>query len=158
MGQKVHPIGFRLGVSTEHTSKWYAEGKEYPEFLLKDLMVKDFLKKKLSQTSVSKITIERPSKAAEVTIHTARPGIVIGKKGEDVEILRKKVASMMDLNLNSVKISNIEEIRKPEINAQLVAEGIASQLERRIMYRRAMKKRSKLNETWRIGNKSKYCR
>ena len=139
MGQKVHPIGFRLGVSAEHTSKWFAEGKEYPEFLLKDLKVKDFLKKKLSQASVSKITIERPSKAAEITIHTARPGIVIGKKGEDVEILRKKVAHMMDLNLNNVKI-NIEEIRKPEVDAQLVAEGIASQLERRIMYRRAMKR------------------
>ena len=139
MGQKVHPIGFRLGVSTEHTSKWYAEGKEYPEFLLKDLMVKDFLKKKLSQASVSKITIERPSKAAEITIHTARPGIVIGKKGEDVEILRKKVASMMDLNLNSVKI-NIEEIRKPEINATLVAENIAQQLERRVGFRKAMKR------------------
>ena len=139
MGQKVHPIGFRLGVSTEHTSKWFAEGKEYPEFLLKDLKVKEFLKKKLSQASVSKITIERPSKAAEITIHTARPGKVIGKKGEDVEILRKKVAHMMDLNLNNVKI-NIEEIRKPEVDAQLVAEGIASQLERRIMYRRAMKR------------------
>ena len=137
MGQKVHPIGFRLGVSSEHTSKWYAEGKEYPDFLLKDLLVKDFLKRKLSQASVSKITIERPTKAAEITIHTARPGIVIGKKGEDVEILRKKVASMMGINLNNIKI-NIEEIRKPEINAQLVAEGIASQLERRIMYRRAV--------------------
>jgi len=139
MGQKVHPIGFRLGITTEHTSKWYAQGKQYPEFLLKDLMVKEYLKKKLSQASVSKITIERPSKAAEITIHTARPGIVIGKKGEDVEILRRKVASMMDINLNNVKI-NIEEIRKPEVDAQLVSEGIASQLERRIMYRRAMKR------------------
>ena len=139
MGQKVHPIGFRLGITTEHTSKWYAQGKEYPEFLLKDLMVKEYLKKKLSQASVSKITIERPSKAAEITIHTVRPGIVIGKKGEDVEILRRKVASMMDINLNNVKI-NIEEIRKPEVDAQLVSEGIASQLERRIMYRRAMKR------------------
>ena len=139
MGQKVHPIGFRLGITTEHTSKWYAQGKEYPEFLLKDLMVKEYLKKKLSQASVSKITIERPSKAAEITIHTARPGIVIGKKGEDVEILRRKVALMMDINLNNVKI-NIEEIRKPEVDAQLVSEGIASQLEKRIMYRRAMKR------------------
>ena len=139
MGQKVHPIGFRLGITTEHTSKWYAQWKQYPEFLLKDLMVKEYLKKKLSQASVSKITIERPSKAAEITIHTARPGIVIGKKGEDVEILRRKVASMMDINLNNVKI-NIEEIRKPEVDAQLVSEGIASQLERRIMYRRAMKR------------------
>jgi len=102
-------------------------------------MVKDFLKKKLSHASVSKITIERPTKAAEITIHTARPGIVIGKKGEDVEILRKKVAVMMNININNVKI-NIEEIRKPEIDAQLVAEGIAQQLERRIMYRRAMKR------------------
>ncbi len=139
MGQKVHPVGFRLGVSSEHTSKWYAEGKEYPDFLLKDLLVKDFLKRKLSQASVSKITIERPAKAAEITIHTARPGIVIGKKGEDVEILRKKIASMMGININNIKI-NIEEIRKPEVNAQLVAEGIAAQLERRVMYRRAMKR------------------
>ena len=120
MGQKVHPIGFRLGVSTEHTSKWFAEGKEYPEFLLKDLKVKDFLKKKLSQASVSKITIERPSKAAEITIHTARPGIVIGKKGEDVEILRKKVAHMMDLNLNNVKIVIIENISKSTVSKPII--------------------------------------
>ena len=139
MGQKVHPIGFRLGVVTDWSSKWYAEKKEYAIFLQEDIKVKDFLKKALSEASVSRITIERPTKAAEVTIHTARPGIVIGKKGEDVEILRKKVAKIMNLNINNVKI-NIEEIRKPEINAQLVSEGIASQLERRVMYRRAMKR------------------
>ncbi|MEC7885762.1 MAG: 30S ribosomal protein S3 [Pseudomonadota bacterium] len=139
MGQKVHPIGFRLGVVTDWSSKWYAEKKEYAIFLQEDIKVKDFLKKALSEASVSRITIERPTKAAEITIHTARPGIVIGKKGEDVEILRKKVAKIMNLNINNVKI-NIEEIRKPEINAQLVSEGIASQLERRVMYRRAMKR------------------
>ncbi|MBH32574.1 MAG: 30S ribosomal protein S3 [Gammaproteobacteria bacterium] len=139
MGQKVHPIGFRLGVVTDWTSKWYAEKKEYAIFLKEDLKVKDFLKTSLSEASVSRITIERPTKAAEITIHTARPGIVIGKKGEDVEILRKKVSKIMNLNINNVKI-NIEEIRKPEINAQLVSEGIASQIERRVMYRRAMKR------------------
>ncbi len=139
MGQKVHPVGFRLGISSEHNSKWYAQGKEYPEFLLKDIMIRDYLKKKLAHASVSKITIQRPAKAAQITIHTARPGIVIGKKGEDIEIFRKKIALMIGININNVKI-NIEEIRKPELNAQLVSENIASQLEKRIMYRRAMKR------------------
>ena len=127
--------GYLVGIQTVKESQYLIS------FGIRDdwSFEKDFLKKKLSQASVSKITIERPTKAAEITIHTARPGIVIGKKGEDVEVLRKKVASMMDLNLNNVKI-NIEEIRKPEVDAQLVAEGIASQLERRIMYRRAMKR------------------
>ena len=103
------------------------------------MAVRDFLKKKLSQASVSKIQIERPNQAAFITIHTARPGIVIGKKGEDIEGLRKEVAKILDLNLNNIKI-NIEEIRKPEIDAQLVSENVAQQLERRIMYRRAMKR------------------
>ena len=139
MGQKVHPTGFRLGVVTDWTSKWYAEKSEYVTFLQEDIQVKEFLKKKLYDASVSGITIERPAKAAVITIHTARPGIVIGKKGEDVEVLRSKVAYIMKLNTNNVKI-NIEEVRKPEINAQLVSESIASQLERRVMYRRAMKR------------------
>ena len=139
MGQKVHPTGFRLGVVTDWTSKWYAEKSEYVTFLQEDIQVKEFLKKKLYDASVSAITIERPAKAAVITIHTARPGIVIGKKGEDVEVLRSKVANIMKLNTNNVKI-NIEEVRKPEINAQLVSESIASQLERRVMYRRAMKR------------------
>ncbi|MGI8739877.1 MAG: 30S ribosomal protein S3 [Gammaproteobacteria bacterium] len=139
MGQKVHPTGFRLGISTDWTSKWYADGSRYARFLNNDLAVRDFLKRKLSQASVSRIQIERPARSALITIHTARPGIVIGKKGEDVEALRREVARRMGLELNNVRI-NIEEIRKPEVDAQLVAEGIAQQLERRIMFRRAMKR------------------
>lgn len=139
MGQKVHPIGFRLGIASDWTSKWFAEGDDYAKFLNNDLEVRAFLKDKLSQASVSRIQIERPARAAFVTIHTARPGIVIGKKGEDIEKLRHEVANLMDLNVNNVKI-NIEEIRKPEIDATLVAESIAQQLERRIMFRRAMKR------------------
>ncbi|MDD3516709.1 MAG: 30S ribosomal protein S3 [Chromatiales bacterium] len=139
MGQKVHPIGFRLGVSTDWTSTWYAERGNYAEFLNKDLEIREYLKKRLAQASVSRIQIERPARAAAITIHTARPGIVIGKKGEDIEALRRDVASRLGLDVNSVKI-NIEEIRKPEMDAQLVAEGVAQQLERRIMFRRAMKR------------------
>ena len=139
MGQKVHPTGFRLGIATDWTSKWYAEGKDYAQFLNSDLEIRDYLKKKLSQASVSRIQIDRPARAAFVVIHTARPGIVIGKKGEDVEALRQEIAQRMDLNINNVKI-NIEEIRKPEIDAQLVSESVAQQLERRIMFRRAMKR------------------
>jgi small subunit ribosomal protein S3 len=139
MGQKVNPVGFRLGIATDWTSKWYADGNNYAEFLGNDLAVRQFLKRKLSQASVSRIQIERPARAAFITIHTARPGIVIGKKGEDVEALRREVAKRMGLGLNSVKI-NIDEIRKPELDAQLVAESIAQQLVRRIMFRRAMKR------------------
>ncbi len=139
MGQKVHPTGFRLGIATDWTSKWYAEGTDYAKFLNSDLEIRKYLKDKLSQASVSRIQIDRPARAAFVVIHTARPGIVIGKKGEDVEALRKEIAKRMDLNINNVKI-NIEEIRKPEIDAQLVSESVAQQLERRIMFRRAMKR------------------
>jgi small subunit ribosomal protein S3 len=139
MGQKVHPIGIRLGIATDWASKWYADGKDYAQFLHNDMAIRDFLKRRLAQASVSRIQIERPARAAVITIHTARPGIVIGKKGEDIEALRREVAARMELELNNVKI-NIEEIRKPEIDAQLVAEGIANQLERRIMFRRAMKR------------------
>lgn len=139
MGQKVHPTGMRLGIVSDWTSKWYAEGRDYAELLNKDLEIRGFLKQRLAQASVSRIQIERPARAAVITIHTARPGIVIGKKGEDIEALRREVARRMGLDLNNVRI-NIEEIRKPEIDAQLVAEGIANQLERRIMFRRAMKR------------------
>jgi small subunit ribosomal protein S3 len=139
MGQKVHPIGFRLGIATDWSSKWYAEGREYSRFLMADVEVRTFLKDKLSQASVSRIQIARSAGNVLITIHTARPGIVIGKKGEDIEKLRKKVAGMMGLPIQSIKL-NIEEIRKPEIDAQLVAESIAQQLERRIMFRRAMKR------------------
>ncbi len=139
MGQKVHPTGMRLGISTDWTSRWYAEGKDYADFLQSDLEIREYLKKKLSQASVSRIQIDRPARAAFITIHTARPGIVIGKKGEDIEALRHEVSRRTGLNVNNVKI-NIEEIRKPEIDSQLVAESIAQQLERRIMFRRAMKR------------------
>ena len=139
MGQKVHPTGFRLGIATDWNSKWFAEGRDYANLLLNDTEVRDHLKKKLYQASVSRIQIERSANSALVTIHTARPGIVIGKKGEDIEALRQEVAKMMGLQLGNVRI-NIEEVRKPEIDAQLVSESIAQQLERRIMFRRAMKR------------------
>ncbi len=139
MGQKIHPIGFRLGVATDWRSRWYASSKDYADLVNNDFLVRETLKKKLYQASVSRINIERSSGSALVTIHTARPGIVIGKKGEDVEVLRREVAQMMGVPFGHVRI-NIEEIRKPEIEAQLVAESITQQLERRIMYRRAMKR------------------
>ncbi len=139
MGQKVHPTGIRLGIATDWRSKWYAEGKDYADFLFKDLEVRTFLKKKLKEASVSRIQIERPAKSAFITIHTARPGVVIGKKGEDIEKLRAETAAKLGLHINNVKL-NIEEIRKPELDSQLVAESIASQLERRIMFRRAAKR------------------
>ena len=136
MGQKVHPTGIRLGIVKEHASKWYADSKSFADYLNTDLDVREFLKKKLSQASVSRIQIERPARNALITIHTARPGIVIGKKGEDIEALRKEVSGMMGVPVNI----NIEEIRKPELDATLVAESVAQQLERRIMFRRAMKR------------------
>ncbi|WPL16736.1 30S ribosomal protein S3 [Thiorhodovibrio winogradskyi] len=136
MGQKVHPIGIRLGIVKDWTSKWYASSKDYPELLNKDLEVRAYLKQRLANASVSRIQIDRPAKNAHITVHTARPGVVIGKKGEDIDKLRAAVAGMMGI---PVHIS-IEEIRKPELDAQLVAEGIAQQLERRIMFRRAMKR------------------
>ncbi len=139
MGQKVSPTGIRLGIASDWTSKWYAGSKHYPDLLETDLKVREYLKKKLANASVSRIQIERPARLARITIHTARPGVVIGKKGEDIEALRKAVAQMMGLDIKDLQI-NIEEIRKPELDAQLVAEGIAQQLERRIMFRRAMKR------------------
>ncbi len=136
MGQKVHPTGIRLGIVKDWTSKWYASSKDYADMLNKDLEVRDYLRKRLSQASVSRIQIDRPANNAHITIHTARPGLVIGKKGEDIDALRMEVSKRMNV---PVHIS-IEEIRKPELDAQLVAEGIAQQLERRIMFRRAMKR------------------
>ncbi len=148
MGQKVHPTGFRLGIATDWTSKWYADSADFANFLDEDLKIREFLKKKLAQAAVSRIQISRPAKAVAVTIHTARPGIIIGKKGEDIERLRIEVASLVSAHINNVKIS-IEEIRKPELDAQLVAEGVASQLERRVMFRRAM--RRSVTNAMRIG-------
>ena len=136
MGQKVHPIGFRLGIVKDWTSKWYADSKGYADLLNTDLQVREFLKKKLSQASVSRIQIDRPANNAHITIHTARPGVVIGKKGEDIDRLRKEVSTMMGIPVHI----KIEEIRKPELDAQLVSESIAQQLEKRIMFRRAMKR------------------
>ena len=136
MGQKVHPTGIRLGIASDWTAKWYADSKNFADFLEQDLEVRKFLKKKLSHASVSRIQIERPARTAHITIHTARPGVVIGKKGEDIEALRKEVSAMMGVPVHI----NIEEIRKPELDAQLIAEGVAQQLERRIMFRRAMKR------------------
>jgi len=148
MGQKVHPTGFRLGIATDWTSKWYADTAQFADFLEEDLKIREFLKKKLTQAAVSRIQISRPAKSVAVTIHTARPGIIIGKKGEDIEKLRREVAGLVSAHLNNVKI-NIEEIRKPELDAQLVAEGVASQLERRVMFRRAM--RRSVTNAMRIG-------
>jgi small subunit ribosomal protein S3 len=136
MGQKVHPTGIRLGIVKDHNSIWYANRGQYADNLLNDLKVRAYVEKKLSHASVSKVLIERPAQNARVTIYTARPGIVIGKKGEDVDRLRKDVSGMMGV---PVQI-NIEEIRKPDLDAKLVADSVASQLERRVMFRRAMKR------------------
>lgn len=136
MGQKVHPTGMRLGIVKKHTSVWYATGPAYVQNLLIDMKVRDFIHKKLAQASVSRIDIHRPAQTARITIHTARPGIVIGKKGEDVDRLRKEIGAMMDVPVNI----NIEEIRKPEIDAYLVAQNVCQQLERRVQFRRAMKR------------------
>ena len=136
MGQKVHPTGIRLGIVKDHTSTWYANNQNYSKLLLNDLQVRAFLEKKLVQASVSRIEIQRPAQTARITIHTARPGIVIGKKGEDVEKLRNAVSTMMGVPVHI----NIEEIRKPDLDAKLVGQSVASQLERRVMFRRAMKR------------------
>lgn len=148
MGQKVHPIGIRLGISKDWASKWYADSKTFPKYIATDFKIRKFIKRKLKDASVSLIHIERPAQKAHITIHTARPGIVIGKKGEDIERLRREISTMLDMSLADVRI-NIAEIRKPELDAQLVAEGIAQQLERRIMFRRAMKRA--VTNTMRLG-------
>jgi small subunit ribosomal protein S3 len=136
MGQKVHPTGIRLGIAKDWNSTWYAEKGDYAEQLKSDLAVRDFLRARLAQAAVSRIQIERPAKSARITIHTARPGIVIGKRGEDIERLRRDVSNLMGVPTHIT----VAEIRKPELDAQLVAEGISQQLERRIMFRRAMKR------------------
>jgi small subunit ribosomal protein S3 len=136
MGQKVHPNGIRLGITKPWISTWYADKSDYANNLSSDWEVRKYLEKKLKSASVSKIVIERPAKSIRVTIHTARPGVVIGKKGEDVEVLRAEVAKLTGTPAQI----NIAEIRKPELDAKLVADSIASQLERRVMFRRAMKR------------------
>lgn len=136
MGQKVHPTGIRLGITKKHTSTWYAGKKQYSDKLLTDLKVRDFIRTTLSSASVSRVDIERPANTARITIHTARPGIVIGKKGEDVEKLRAQISKQMGVPVHI----NIEEIRKPDLDGALVAQSVAQQLERRVMFRRAMKR------------------
>ena len=136
MGQKVHPTGIRLGIVKDHTSVWYADKNSYADYLLNDLQVRDYLRKRLAEASVSRIDIERPAQTARITVHTARPGIVIGKKGEDVERLRGELSKRMGMPVHV----NIEEIRKPELDAHLVAQNVAQQLERRVQFRRAMRR------------------
>ncbi len=148
MGQKVHPTGIRLGIVKDWSSRWYADSKAFPKYILMDHKLREYIKKKLKEASVSRITIERQAKKANITIFTARPGIVIGKKGEDIEKLRTDVSKMIGMSINDVRI-NISEVRKPELDAQLVAEGIAQQLERRVMFRRAMKRA--VTNTMRVG-------
>ena len=139
MGQKVNPLGIRLGITRDWVSKWYAGKRQFPQLIHTDFRVREFLKKKLSEASVSRIHIERAAKKVNITIQTARPGIVIGKKGEDIEKLRGEVARLVGMPVADVRL-NIAEIRKPELDAQLVAEGIAQQIEKRVMFRRAMKR------------------
>jgi small subunit ribosomal protein S3 len=136
MGQKVHPTGIRLGIVKEHTSIWYADNKNYAKQLITDLEARAYISKVLDSASVSRIVIERPAQTARITIHTARPGVVIGKKGEDVDKLRKDLTQKMGVPVHI----NIEEIRKPDLDAKLVAQNVAQQLERRVMFRRAMKR------------------
>jgi len=136
MGQKVHPTGIRLGIVKDHTSIWYAENKNYAQQLITDLEARRYIEKTLDHASVSRVVIERPAQTARITIYTARPGIVIGKKGEDVDKLRTDLAQKMGVPVHI----NIEEIRKPDLDARLVAQNVAQQLERRVMFRRAMKR------------------
>ena len=136
MGQKVHPVGIRLGIVKDHNSVWYADSKNYSKQLITDLEVREYIEKALEHASVSRVVIARPAQTARITIHTARPGIVIGKKGEDVDKLRKVLTEKMGVPVHI----NIEEIRKPDLDAKLVAQNVAQQLERRVMFRRAMKR------------------
>ncbi|MGF1463177.1 MAG: 30S ribosomal protein S3 [Maricaulaceae bacterium] len=150
MGQKVNPVGLRLGVNRTWDSRWYADTGEYSRLLHEDLKIRDFLKKKLKQANISKIVIERPHKKCRITIHTARPGVVIGKKGADIEKLRKELSR----TVSDEVFVNLVEVRKPELDSALVAESIAQQLERRVAFRRAMKRA--IQSTMRMG--AKGCR
>jgi small subunit ribosomal protein S3 len=139
MGQKVNPIGIRLGITREWVSKWYAGKKQFPAHVHTDFRVRAFLRKRLAEASVSRIFLERAAKKVNITIQTARPGIVIGKKGEDIEKLRQETAKLLGMSVSDVRL-NIAEIRKPELDSQLVADSIAQQIEKRVMFRRAMKR------------------
>ena len=139
MGQKVNPLSIRLGITRDWMSKWYAGRRQFPANVYTDFRVREFLKSRLSDASVSRIQIERAAKKVNITIQTARPGVVIGKKGEDIEKLRLETAKLLGMNVADVRL-NIAEIRKPELDAQLVADSIAQQIEKRVMFRRAMKR------------------
>jgi small subunit ribosomal protein S3 len=139
MGQKVNPLGIRLGITRDWTSKWYAGKKQFPQHVYTDWRVREFLRSRLAEASVSRVHIERAAKKVNITIQTARPGIVIGKKGEDIEKLRQETAKLLGMTVGDVRL-NIAEIRKPELDAQLVADSIAQQIEKRVMFRRAMKR------------------
>lgn len=147
MGQKVNPTGFRLAVNKNWTSKWFAKSSEFPVILKQDIDVRDYLKKRLANASVGRVVIERPAKSARITIFSARPGVVIGKKGEDIEVLKRDLQKLLGVPVHV----NIEEIRKPEIDAQIIADNIASQLEKRVMFRRAMKR--SMQNAMRVGAK-----
>lgn len=147
MGQKINPTGFRLAVNKNWSSKWYAKSGDFSTVLKQDIDVREYLKKRLANASVGKVVIERPAKSARITIHSARPGIVIGRKGEDIEILKKDLQNLMGVPVHV----NIEEIRKPEIDAQIIADGIAQQLEKRVQFRRAMKRA--MQNAMRVGAK-----
>jgi small subunit ribosomal protein S3 len=136
MGQKINPIGFRMGITRDWTAKWYAGTKNYTQNLLSDIALRDYLKLRLKNAALSTVVIERPAQSINITVHTARPGIVIGKKGEDIEKLRQELTKLAG---RPVQLA-VEEVRQPELDAQLVAENIAQQLEKRIMFRRAMKR------------------
>jgi small subunit ribosomal protein S3 len=136
MGQKIHPTGFRLAVNRNWASRWYANNKNFPVMLLEDIKVRDYLKQKLGHAAVSRVVIERPAKNARITVYSARPGVVIGKKGEDIESLKVQLQKMLGVPVHV----NIEEVRKPELDAQLISDSIAQQLQKRIMFRRAMKR------------------
>jgi small subunit ribosomal protein S3 len=139
MGQKVNPLGIRLGITRDWTSRWYAGKKQFPAHVHTDFQVRQFLRSRLAEASVSRVQIERAAKKVNITIQTARPGIVIGKKGEDIEKLRQETAKLLGMAVSDVRL-NIAEIRKPELDSQLVADSIAQQIEKRVMFRRAMKR------------------
>ncbi|MEY3995901.1 MAG: ribosomal protein [Pseudomonadota bacterium] len=147
MGQKIHPIGFRLAVTRNWSSRWYANSKNFSTMLLEDVRVREYLKKKLKSASVGRVVIERPAKTARITIYSARPGVVIGKKGEDIELLKSDLQKLMGVPVHV----SIEEIRKPETDAKIIADSITQQLEKRIMFRRAMKRA--MQNAMRLGAK-----
>lgn len=147
MGQKINPTGFRLAVTKDWSSKWFAKSNEFSTVLKQDIDVRDYLRKRLANASVGRVVIERPAKSARITIHSARPGVVIGKKGEDIEVLKRDLQALMGVPVHV----NIEEIRKPELDAQIIADGIAQQLEKRVQFRRAMKRA--MQNAMRVGAK-----